>query len=96
MRRKATALIVSWSPVAGAVRYGIVVNHSGGTQQQFTVSAHRHAFRVAAFPLSEGGQVTVSARGPLGDWGRATRSRPFQATKAATTIFLAPLRARKP
>ena len=96
VRRKATALIVSWSPVAGAVRYGVIVNHSGGTQQQFTVSARRHSLRVAAFPLSEGGQVTVSARGPLGDWGRATRSRPFQATKAATTIFLAPLRARKP
>jgi len=33
VRRKATALIVSWSAVAGAVRYGVIVNHSGGTQE---------------------------------------------------------------
>jgi hypothetical protein len=94
VRRKGTALVINWGAVPGAVRYGVIVNHSGGTQQQFTVTARHRSLRVAAFSPSEGGQVTVSARGPLGDWGRAVRSRPFRATKAATTIFLAPSRTR--
>ncbi len=95
VRRSGTALIINWSPVAAAVRYGVVVNYSGGTQKQVTVSARRHSLRVAAFPFTEGGQVSVSALGPLGDWGRAARSQPVRATKAATTIFLARTRRRK-
>jgi hypothetical protein len=89
--RRGGTPVISWSPVAGAVSYGIVVNRSGGAQQQFTRSAHHRSLKIAKYPLTEGGQVTVSARGPLGDWGTTGRSPRFSATRAAPTMFLAPL-----
>ncbi|MGI8412566.1 MAG: delta-60 repeat domain-containing protein [Solirubrobacteraceae bacterium] len=92
VRRHGGTLLISWSAVAGAVRYGVVVNRSGGAQQQFTLSARRRSLRIPAYPLTEGGQITVSARGPLGDWGTAGKSPRFKATRAAPSMFLSPLR----
>ena len=60
-------------------------------------SAALHAFqRKHGLPVGVASTRTRRALGPLGDWGRAARSRPFQATKAPTTIFLAPTRKRRP
>jgi hypothetical protein len=52
--------------------------------------------KIAKYPLTDGGQVTVSARGPLGDWGAARRSPGFEATQPAPTMFLAPLHTTRP
>jgi hypothetical protein len=90
VRRRGNALLVSWTGVAGAIRYGVIVNSSGGVQQQFTLSARHRSLTISKYPPTDGGQVTVSARGPLGDWGRAGRSPLFRATTAAPSIFLSP------
>jgi hypothetical protein len=90
--RKGTTLVVSWQPVAGAVGYGIAVDRSSGTQQVLEVSARRPAVRITRFPATEGGTVSVSARGALGDWGPARQSSPFKPVTAPPSIFRVPLR----
>ncbi|HEY1834041.1 MAG TPA: hypothetical protein VGG08_06360 [Solirubrobacteraceae bacterium] len=87
--RHGKTLHVRWVPVAGAVRYGIVVAHSDGSQQTMSVSAHKHSFSLP-YPAVDGGTVSVSAKGPLGDWGPARRSAQFKATKTRPPVFFKP------
>jgi hypothetical protein len=89
VKRSGKTLHVRWAPVPGAVRYGIVVEHSDGSQQTMTVSAHKHSFSLS-YPPVDGGTVSVSAKGALGDWGPARRSTRFKATKTRPPVFFQP------
>ncbi len=95
VRRRGTTVTVSWSPVAGAIGYGVLVNRSGGAQQRFLVSARRHSLSIKGYPLTQGGVIGVSAHGALGDWGRTRHSARFKALKAPRSMFLAPRRKRR-
>ena len=88
VRRSGSSLVVRWSGAPGAVRYGVLVNRSGGSQQRVELSARHHTLRIRQYPLTEGGRVSVSARGILGDWGGSRQSRPFKATKVAATVLV--------
>lgn len=88
VRRRGSSLLVSWRPAAGAARYGVLVNRSGGSQQRYELSARHRTLRIRHYPLTEGGRVGVSARGILGDWGPSRRSRPFRATRRAGTVLV--------
>ena len=88
MRRTGSSLFVRWSRAPGAVRYGVLVNRSGGSQQRFELSARQRTLRIRHYPLTEGGRVSVSARGILGDWGGSRQSRPFKATRVAATVLV--------
>lgn len=90
VRRRGTTVTVSWPPVAGAIRYGVLVNRSDGAQRRLLVSAPRHSLTIKGYPLTDGGVVAVSAQGALGDWGRARQSARFKALKAPRSMFLAP------
>ncbi len=80
--------MVRWTPAKGAVRYGVLVNRSDGSQQQYIVSAARRTLAIRRFPLTVGGRVSVSARGVLGDWGRARKSAAFKASKQPPSVLL--------
>jgi hypothetical protein len=88
VQRRGSSLLVRWTRAAGAVRYGVLVNRSGGSQQRYELSARHRTLRIRHYPLTEGGRVSVSARGLLGDWGRPRRSRSFKATRRADTILV--------
>ena len=78
VRRLGKALVVSWTPAVGAVRYGILVNGSGGVQQTIEVSGRRHTVRVGGFPATEGGTAGVALAARLatgGRFGQVRRSR---------------------
>jgi hypothetical protein len=92
VRRRGSAVVVSWTAVAGAIHYGVLVNRTGGSQQRFVLPARRRSMRISHFPLTEGASITVSAQGALGDWGAARGARSIQALKPAPTVFLAPKR----
>jgi hypothetical protein len=94
VRRKGTTLVVSWAPVTGALRYGVVVNRSGGSQHRYVVSSRVHSLRIKGYQLTEGGLVGVSAQGRLADWGPSRHSARFKAIKQLPSIFLAPLKKR--
>jgi hypothetical protein len=79
---------VKWTAAAGATRYGVLLTRSDGAQQRFTVSASHRSLRVGHFPLTFGGRVSVSARGVLGDWGAARKSKSFKATKRAKSVLV--------
>jgi hypothetical protein len=87
VRRKGSTLIVTWAPATGAVRYGIVIDRTGGTQLELQVPGRRHVARIVKFPASEGGTVSVSALGALGTWGKARTGAAFTARVAPATIF---------
>jgi hypothetical protein len=95
VRRRGSALLVGWAGVSGAVRYGVVVNRSGGSQQRFILSSRTRSLRIKGYPVTEGGIVGVSAQGQLGDWGRTRHSARFKAIKSPPTIFLSPRKAKK-
>ena len=76
---------------AGAASYGIIVNSSGGVQEQFQVSGRKHSLQVKNFPLTDGAEVTVATRNGLGYWSR-TRGARLRAAAAPTSIFRTPLR----
>jgi hypothetical protein len=68
--------------------YGVLVTSSDGAQRRYTVSPSHHSLSVNGYPLTQGGRVSVSARGALGDWGAARKSKSFKATKVAPSILL--------
>ena len=86
---------MSWSPVAGAIGYGVLVNRSGGAQQRFLVSARRQSLSIKGYPLTESGVIGVSAHGALGDWGRTRHSARPEALTTPCSMFLAPRRKRR-
>ena len=95
VRRRGSVLLVSWPRAAGAVRYGVLVTRSGGSQQRYELPAAR-TLRIRGYPLTEGGRVSVSARGMLGDWGPTRQSRTFKATRLAATVLVTrPFRSRR-
>ncbi len=75
VRRKGKSLQISWAAAKSAVGYGIVVSQKNGKQRSFQVKARRRFKRVGGVELTEGGSVSVSAFGPLGDRGRAGSDR---------------------
>ena len=88
VQRKQRTLLVDWTAVAGAMSYGVLVISSDGAQRRYTVSRLHHSLSVKGYPLTQGGHVSVSARGALGDWGAARKSKSFKAPKAALSILL--------
>lgn len=88
VQRKGGTLLVKWTAAAGATRYGVLLTRSDGAQQRFTVAASRRSLRVGHFPLTFGGRVSVSARGVLGDWGAARKSKSFKATERARSVLV--------
>jgi hypothetical protein len=50
VKRHGSTLSVTWTGVAGAAGYGIIVNSSGGVQQQFQVSGRKHSPQITNFP----------------------------------------------
>jgi hypothetical protein len=86
VQRNGTALVISWTPVAGATTYGVVVKQRTGDSRMIRVSARSHRVRVAGIAKAENGTVAVSARGPLGDWGRPRVGR-FRATARPFTVL---------
>jgi hypothetical protein len=88
VQRKQGTLLVDWTAVAGAMSYGVLITMSDGAQRRYTVSPSHHSLSVKGYPLTQGGRVSVSARGALGDWGAARKSKSFKATKAAPSILL--------
>jgi hypothetical protein len=50
------------------------------------LSARSHRVRVAGIAKTQNGTVAVSARGPLGDWGRPRVGR-FRATARPFTVL---------
>ena len=88
VRRQGSALRIAWTRAPGAVRYGVLVNLSDGSQQRYALPASRHSLRLRNFPLTAGGRVSVSARGVLGDWGRARHSATFRAVRASASVLL--------
>ena len=94
-RRNGTTVSVTWSAVAGAVRYGVVLDRSDGSQQKFVVSSSHRSLRIKRYPLTVGGTVSVSAEGLLGDWGKARRSATFKALKKPASAFLSPRKSRR-
>jgi hypothetical protein len=97
VHRRGRALVVKWTPAKGAIRYGVLVNLSDGSQRQYVVSAARRTLAIRRFPLSVGGRVSVSARGVLGDWGPAHKSATFKAVEQPPSVLLTrKFRERKP
>ena len=95
VRRVGRTVSVRWSAVAGTVRYGVVVDRSDGSQQRLVLSARRRSLRITRYPLTEGGRISVSAQGALGDWGNARRSATFKAVRKPTSVFLSPRKTRR-
>jgi hypothetical protein len=90
--QRGTTITVSWSPVAGAIGHGVLVNRSGGAQQRFLVSAPRQSLGINGYPLTESGVIGVSAHGALGDWGRTRQRARSEALTTPCSMFLAPPR----
>jgi len=93
--RKGKTLTIRWDAVVGAAHYGIVVNRGGGSQQRYVLPARRRSLKIRNYPLTEGGNVTVSAQDALGDWGPSRRSTSFKRVKAPDSIFLEPRKSEK-
>jgi hypothetical protein len=87
VQRKKAKLLIDWTAATGAARYGVLITSSDGTQRRYTVSKSHRSLSVG-YPLTQGGRVSVSARGALGDWGPARKSKVFKAVKAARSILL--------
>ena len=88
--RRGSVMVVTWTAAAGAIRYGVLVNRTGGAQQRYVLPAQRRSLRISHFPLTEGARISVSAQGALDDWGAAARARSIRAVKPAPSVFLAP------
>ena len=88
VRRQGSALRIAWTRASGAVRYGVLLNLTDGSQQRYQLPASRHSLRLRNFPLTAGGRVSVSVRGVLGDWGRARHSATFRAVRASASVLL--------
>jgi hypothetical protein len=86
VERHGTALLISWTRVADATSYGVVVKQRTGDSRMIKVSARSHSVRVAGIAKTQNGTVAVSARGPLGDWGRPRAGR-FRATARPFTVL---------
>ena len=88
VRRQGSAVRIAWTRASGAVRYGVLLNLSDGSQQRYQLPASRHSVQLRNFSLTAGGRVSVSARGVLGDWGRARHSATFRAVRASASVLL--------
>lgn len=55
LRRRGSALLVSFTPAAGAARYAVVIQRTDGAQRRFLVSARRRSLRVRHATLTQGG-----------------------------------------
>ena len=86
VKRRGTALSISWRPVAGATAYAIVVKPRNAGERMVKLSARRHTIRLTGVGRTLSGSVSVSARGALMDWGRPSVGR-FRATKPAHTVL---------
>ncbi|MGI8594706.1 MAG: Ig-like domain-containing protein, partial [Solirubrobacteraceae bacterium] len=86
VRRKGTALTVSWSAAKGATSYGVVVTTPDGLQKAVRVTAKRRSTRVTGIPATQGGTVTVDALTVAGDAGPTASAR-FAATKKTRSRF---------
>ena len=87
VRRKGTALTVSWAAAKGVARYGLVVTPRGGVQKILTLPAKRLTKRVTGIPATQAGTVVVRALTEAGDAGPPASAR-FSATKKARSRFL--------
>jgi hypothetical protein len=68
--RRGTSLIVSWTKVKAAKRYGIKLKGGNAKSRTYHAGAGRRSLTVKNVPLTYGGTVSVSAQGLLGDWGK--------------------------
>ncbi|MEH3052417.1 MAG: LamG domain-containing protein [Patulibacter minatonensis] len=87
VRRAGKGLVVSWTPVAGADRYGVLLQFAGTkVQRQLTAGGGARRLTIKDVPLSESGTVRVTAHGGvLRAYGRSATSPRFAATKALPT-----------
>ena len=88
VQRMGGSLLVRWTAAPGATGYGVLLTRSDGAQQRFTVAASRRSLKIGHFPQTFGGHVSVSARGVLGDWGAARKSKSFNATQRAKSVLI--------
>lgn len=84
--RRATSLLVSWRPVAGATRYGVVVTQRAAAQRLLKLSSRHHSIRVRGVALTQAGTVAVSAQGSTPGWGKPANAR-FGATRKPFTVL---------
>jgi hypothetical protein len=86
VRRKGTALSVSWGAAPGAARYGVVLRLSNGSMRIFKAAARRRSLRISRVALDQSGTVEVSAQGVLNDWGRPS-SAGFRRLRQPFTVL---------
>jgi concanavalin A-like lectin/glucanase superfamily protein len=86
VKRRRTALLISWRRVRGAIGYAIVIKQRSAAERVVKLAPGRHTARVAGIAKTQSGTVSVSARGPLLDWGRPSVAR-FTATKQPHTVL---------
>jgi uncharacterized delta-60 repeat protein len=86
VRRRGKTLSVSWRKARGATRYGVVVRYSNGHKRGFELSAKRRKLRIRNVPLTQGGSVSVSARGFFRDWAKPRVAR-FRRLKTPPTVL---------
>jgi hypothetical protein len=88
LRRKKTTLVVSWGRAVDATAYGIVVKQRNGAQRIARVGARKRSITFKNISQAWRGTVTVSARGPTGQWNRkSSRSAAFRATRRPLTVL---------
>jgi hypothetical protein len=75
VRRRGKSLFVRWARVAGAQRYGVVLELSRGNERQFVLSRRKRSLRIRRVPLSQGGAVRVSAQGIRNEFGPPKQRR---------------------
>jgi hypothetical protein len=63
VKRRGSALLISWRPAAGATRYAVVVKRRSAAERVVRLSARRHRTRIAGIAKTQSGTVAVSARG---------------------------------
>lgn len=86
--RHGSRLVASWSKVAFAQGYAVVVEEQGGLVRSLRVDGKRNRVTLKGISASEAGRVEVVAFGPLGDRGKPGHAR-FKATRKQTTRLFA-------
>lgn len=88
LRRRGSSLVVSWRPVVGADRYGLLLRLGSGAERQLTATGRQRRLTITHVPLTESATVRLTARaGSDVAWGRSRTSRRIPATKRLPTVL---------
>lgn len=88
IKRRGSSLVVSWTRVLGADRYGLLLRLGNGAERQLKATGSQRQLTIKDVPLTDSATVQITPRaGSDAKWGRPRTSNRVPATKRLPTVL---------